>query len=122
MLNQNSALINKLEALNNNISYVVTLNLMGDIIYQHYKSIAATHRDNEKIMKSIRRITTATSLLNFDNVRFLMYEEDTHKIIIVNYEETSMIIGLENSASMFDVLDILNEITKQYRDNGNRVI
>ena len=95
---------------------------MGDIIYQHYRNIAATHRNNERIMNSIRRITTATSLLNFDNVRFLMYEDNTHKIIIVNHEETSMIIGLENNASMFDVLDILKEIARQYQNNGNRVI
>lgn len=122
MLNQNSTMINKLESLNKNISYLVTLNLMGDVIYQHYRDIAITRTDSRKIMNSIRRITTATSLLNFDNIRFLMYEEDSHKIVIVNYEEISIIIGLDNNASMLDVLDILNEIAKQYQKNGNRVI
>jgi len=122
MLNQNDTIINKLESLNNNISYLVTLNLMGDIIYQYYKNNAATtHGDNEKVMNSIRRITTATSLLNFDNVKFLMYEQDTHKIIIVNNEETSMIIGFDDDASVFDVLAILNEIARLYQ-NRNRVI
>lgn len=122
MLNPNSRIINKLESSNKNISYLVTLNLLGDIIYQHYRDIPATHRDNEKIMNSIRRITTATSLLNFDNVKFLMYEEDGHKIIIVNLEETSTIICFDNNASVFDVLDILNEVARQYQMNGNRVI
>lgn len=122
MLNPNSRIINKLESSNKNISYLVTLNLLGDIIYQHYRDIPVTHRDNEKIMNSIRRITTATSLLNFDDVKFLMYEEDGHKIIIVNLEETSTIICLDNNASVFDVLDILNEVARQYQMNGNRVI
>jgi hypothetical protein len=122
MLNQNSTMINKLESLNKKISYLVTLNLMGDIIYQHYRDITVTRTDSKKIMDSIRRITTATSLLNFDNIKFLMYEEDSHKVIIVNYEEISIIIGLDNTASMLDVLDILNQIAKQYQRNGNRVI
>lgn len=123
MLNQNSPIINKLESLNNNISYLVTLNLMGDVIYQYHNNIAATtHKDNQKIMNSIRRITTATSLLNFDNVKFLMYEEDGHKIILINHEEISMIIGLDDGASVFDVLDILNEITRLYQKNGNHII
>lgn len=95
---------------------------MGDIIYQHYRDITIARTDSKKIMNSIRRITTATSLLNFDNIKFLMYEEDSRKIIIVNYEEISIIIGLDNNASMLDVLDILNEIANQYQKNGNRVI
>lgn len=122
MLSQNSTITDKLQSLNSSISYLVTLNLMGDIIYQHYRDIAVTRTDNTKIMNSIRRITTATSLLNFDNIKFLMYEEDGHKVIIVNYGEISIIIGLDNTASMLDVLDILNEIAKQYQKKGNRVI
>ena len=115
MLNQNNSVINKVESLNSNISYLVTLNLMGDIIYEHYRDGAETaDRVNEKSMNGIRRIITATSLLNFDNVKFLMYEEDNHKIIIINFQETSMIIGLNKDASASDVFDILREIVRQY--------
>lgn len=114
MLNQNNTVINKVESLNNNISYLVTLNLMGDIIYEHYRDGAEADRVNQKSMNGIRRIITATSLLNFDNVKFLMYEEDNHKIIIINFQETSMIIGLNKDASASDVFDILREIVGQY--------
>ena len=110
MLSQNNALLDKLESLNNNISYVVTLSLMGDIIYEHYRDTAATDRDIEKIMNGIRRIITATSILNFDDVKFLMYEEDNHKSVIINLQETSIVIGLGKDASVSDVLGILREI------------
>jgi hypothetical protein len=114
MLSQNSTLINKLESSNSNISYVVTLNLMGDIIYEHYRDIAATDKDGEKIMNGIRRIITATSILNFDDVKFLMYEEDNHKSVIINLQETSVVIGFSNDATVSDVLGILNETIEQH--------
>jgi len=114
MLNQNSTIIDKLESLNSNISYVVTLNLMGDITYEHYRDIAAPDGDSEKIMNGIRRIITATSLLNFDNVKFLMYEENNHKNVIINFQETSVVIGLSKHASVSDVLGVLSEIFSQH--------
>lgn len=114
MLRPNSALIDKLESSNNNISYLVTLNLMGDIIYEHYRDIAAADRDGEKIMNGIRRIITATSILNFDDVKFLMYEEDNHKSVIINLQETSVVIGFSKDASVSDVLGILNETVGQH--------
>jgi hypothetical protein len=96
------------------MSYVVTLNLMGDIIYEHYMDTGVTNMDSKKIMSDLGKIITATSLLSFDNVKFLMYEEDNHKRIIVNFQEISMIIGLNKEASVSDVLDILSEIVRQY--------
>ena len=114
MLNQNSAIITKLESLrNDSISFIVTLNLMGEVIYEHYRNIAKGERTNEKITKSIRRIINATSLLNFDDIKFLMYEEDGQKFILANFVETSIIIGLNKDASSSDLLDILDEIVKQ---------
>jgi hypothetical protein len=87
---------------------------MGDIIYEHYRDIDVTDLDGEKIMNGVRRIITATSLLNFDNVKFLMYEENNHKNVIINFQETSVIIGLGKDASESDVLGILSEIFSQH--------
>lgn len=114
MLSQNSTIIDKLESLNNNISYVVTLNLMGGIIYEHYRDIVETDGDSEKLMHNIRRIITATSLLNFDDVKFLMFEEDNHKSVIINFQETSVVIGFSKDALVSDVLGILSEIFSQH--------
>ena len=114
MLNQNNSLIDKLESLKGSISYIVTLNLVGDVIYEHYKDTIVTDQDSEKIMNGIRRIITVTSLLNFDNVKFLMYEEGNHKNIIVNLQETSVILCLRSDASVSDVIGILNEIVIQH--------
>jgi|GEM_PF-1099228 len=114
MLNQKSSLIDKLESLKSNISYIVTLNLMGDIIYEHYMDIDVTDLEGEKIMNGVRRIITATSLLNFDNVKFLMYEGNNHKNVIINFQETSVVIGLSKHASVSDVLGVLSEIFSQH--------
>ena len=114
MLNQKSAIITKLESLrNNSISHIVTLNLMGDIIYENYMNITKGERVNEKISKSIKRMINATSLLNFDDVKFLMYEEDRQKFILANFAETSIIIGFKKDTSSSDLLDILRQIVEQ---------
>jgi hypothetical protein len=114
MLNQKSAIITKLESLrHNSISHIVTLNLMGDIIYEHHRSITKEENTNEKITKSIRKIMNATSLLNFDDVKFLMYEEDDQKFILANFAETSIIIGFKKDTSSSDLLDILHQIVEQ---------
>ena len=89
---------------------------MGDIIYEHYRDTSATNRDSEKIMNGIRRIIIATSILNFDDVKFLMYEEDNHKSVIINLQETSIVIGFSKDASVSDVLGILNETVKQHKE------
>lgn len=113
MLNQNNSLIDKLASLKGNISYIVTLNLMGDVIYEHYRDTIVTEQDSGKITNGIRRIIAATSLLNFDNVKFLMYEEGNHKNIIVNLQETSVIICLKSDATVSDAIGILNEVVIQ---------
>jgi len=87
---------------------------MGDIIYEHYMDIDVTDLEGEKIMNGVRRIITATSLLNFDNVKFLMYEGNNHKNVIINFQETSVVIGLSKHASVSDVLGVLSEIFSQH--------
>jgi hypothetical protein len=52
--------------------------------------------------------------LNFDDVKFLMYEEDNHKSVIINLQETSVVIGFRKDASVSDVLGILNETVGQH--------
>lgn len=111
MLNQNNLVLNRLVSLNNNISYIITLNLLGDIISQHYRDTAPENICIDKIASKFRKITIATSLLNFDNIKFLMYEEDDLKHVIINLQETSMIIGFSKHAPISDVLHILGEFT-----------
>jgi hypothetical protein len=113
MLNQNDSLIDRLESLINNISYVVTLNLMGEIVSEHYRDNITKDMDGEKILKGIRKIVTTASLLNFDNVKFLMYEENNHKNLIINVHETSVIIGLCKYASEAVALSVLSKVLSQ---------
>lgn len=113
MLNQNNLVPNRLVSLNNNISYIITLNLLGDIISQHHNDTAPENAGVDNIASKFRKITTATSLLNFDNIKFLMYEEDDLKHVILNFKETSMIIGFSKNATLSDVLHILGEFTRK---------
>ncbi len=106
MINQNNIILEELVSLNNNISYVITLDLVGEIVSQHYRDAHITNKASDKIISGFKRVVTAASLLNFDNVKFLMYEEDNIKNIIINFQETSLIIGLTDS-SLSDVVGIL---------------
>ena len=112
MLNQNNVTLDKLVSLNKHISYIITLNLLGDVISQHYSDSVVQNKGTEKITSDFSRIVTATSLLNFDNVKFLMYEKEKLKNVIINLQETSVIIGLSDDASVSDVLDILSEFMR----------
>lgn len=109
MLNQNNMMLNRLVSLNKNISYIVTMNLLGDIISKYYKDTILEKKDIDKIGSKFRRIATATSLLNFDNIKFLMYEEDNLKHVIINNQELSIIVGLSSDTSISDFLHILGE-------------
>jgi hypothetical protein len=113
MLNQHSYLINKLESFMNDISYVVTLNLMGEITSELRRGPDEKDADTKVIMSNIGRIITATSLLNFDNVKFLMYEENNRKVIIVNIHESSLVIGLNKYATESNAIRILGEVLNQ---------
>jgi uncharacterized membrane protein YkgB len=102
-------MLNRLVSLNKNISYIVTMNLLGDIISKYYKDTILEKKDIDKIGSKFRRIATATSLLNFDNIKFLMYEEDNLKHVIINNQELSIIVGLSSDTSISDFLHILGE-------------
>jgi hypothetical protein len=115
MLSQNNIILDKLVLLNKNISHIIMLNLVGDIISQYHRNVTVPNKYTEKVSESFSRIVTTASLLNFDNVKFLMYEEGNLKNIIINFREISIVIGLENDASISDVLDILSEFVKTIR-------
>ena len=85
------------------------MNLLGDIISKYYKDSFLEQKDIERIGSKFRRIATATSLLNFDNIKFLMYEEDNLKHVIINNQELSIIVGLSTDTSIPDLLHILGE-------------
>ena len=115
MLNQNNLVLNRLVSLNNNITYIITLNLLGDIISRHYRDTAPENGGINKIASKFRKITTATSLLNFDNIKFLMYEEDDLKHVIINLQETSMIVGFSKNTPISDVLPIIGEFMREQK-------
>ncbi len=114
MLNQNNVIFNRLISINNNISYIVTLNLLGDIIHQHYNDTVLDNNGIDKIMSKFKRIEIATSLLNFDNIKFLMYEEDNLKHVIINTQEMSIIIGLSAYTTISEVLYIISEFIREH--------
>jgi hypothetical protein len=105
---------NRLVSLNSNISYIVTVNLLGDIS-QHYRDTTLENIDIDKIAGKFRKITTAASLLNFDNVRFLMYEENNLNHVIINIQEISIIIGFGTNTTISDVLYVVDEFMKEHR-------
>lgn len=115
MLNQNNLKFNRLVSLNSNISYIVTVNLLGDIISQHYRDTTLENIDIDKIAGKFRKITTAASLLNFDNVRFLMYEENNLNHVIINIQEISIIIGFGTNTTISDVLYVIDEFMKEHQ-------
>ena len=107
-------ILNRLISLNNNITYIVILNLFGDIISQYYRD-TTLNVGIDKVASKFRKITTATSLLNFDNIKFLMYEENNLNHVIINLQEMSIIIGLGTNTTISDVLYIIGEFMREHQ-------
>jgi hypothetical protein len=112
MRNQN-LILERLVSLNDNITYIVTLNLLGNIISHHFRDTTLKNIDIDRIASKFRKIMIATSLINFDNIKFLMYEEDNLKHVIINIQEMSMIVGFSKNTPISDVLHIIGELIKE---------
>lgn len=115
MLNQNNLILDKLVSLNSNIIYIVTLNLLGNIISEHSRDTTLKNVGIDSITSKFRKIITATSLINFDNIKFLMYEEDNIKHAIINYQEMSMILGFSKNTPIANVLHIIGEFMREQK-------
>lgn len=100
-------LSNSLFALNEKISYIVIINIFGEVINQYNKN-SNIHEVSKETSDQFHNIAFATSILTFENIKFMLLEKQDLKIIIINLNHDSIIIGIDKKADWLDISDIFS--------------
>ena len=103
-----SQLSSTLFTLNDKISYLVVINIYGEVISQYNRGSNVNSPMEEESANQLRHIAVATSNLIFENIKFMLLEKPNMKIAIINVEEDSLIVGIDKNASWTEISEIFN--------------
>jgi hypothetical protein len=102
-----SHLSDRLFTLNDKIIYLAVINIYGEVVKQYTRS-STVNSPKEEAATQFHHIAVATSILTFENIKFMLLEKSNMKIAIINVDEDSLIIGIDKNASWLDIADIFN--------------
>jgi hypothetical protein len=105
-----SHLSDKLFTLNDKIIYLAVINIYGEVVKQYTRNWTV-NSPKEEAANQLHHIAVATSILTFENIKFMLLEKSNMKIVIINVDEDSLIIGIDKNASWLDIADIFNLLT-----------
>ncbi len=101
-----SQMFNEAVSLNGHIRTVAVINLFGDLVYHNaHKSVGVASAETRE---QFRRLSSSISMLTFENIKFILMEQDYMKTILINAGETSIMIGMDEKAAWKDVLSVLD--------------
>ena len=104
--------------LNDKVQYVAIANVLSEII-----EIYHSNRQKENILsknelaENLRKITFATSVLTFENIRLMVLDMNASKSIVLNLAEDTIIIGMNKDASLQDLAHIFNFIDEEIKSS-----
>ena len=90
----------------NNAHTIAVINLYGELVYQNTRGSTAISGD--KIQEQFRKLSFSTSILAFENIKFMLTELDDMKAVVFNTNENSIIIGMNEKAVWNDISAVLN--------------
>lgn len=93
--------------LNDKISYLAVINIYGEVVKRYNRS-ANVNTPDEEAASQLHHIAVATSILTFENIKFMLLEKPNMKIAIININEDSIVVGIDKNASWLDISDIFN--------------
>ena len=99
------SLLNGLFSINDKIHYLAVVNIFGEIIYWHAKRKTDSKED---VAERFRKLVFATTALSFDNVKLVMLHKDNLKILAINLEQDTLMIGIDEHVSWSDTSNIIN--------------
>jgi hypothetical protein len=103
--------LDSLFVLNEKIRYVALINIFGEVVTQYNKNSTINPISREEISNQFHNIAFATSILTFENIKFMLLEKYDIRIAIINLNEDSLMIGIDKEATWSDILNILSYIT-----------
>lgn len=96
--------------LNDKISYLVVINICGEVVSQYNRGSNINSPLREEAADQLHQIAVATSNLTFENIKFMLLEKPNMKIAIINIDEDSLIVGIDKNANWTEISEISNLI------------
>lgn len=82
--------------------FIVVLDIFGKVV-KHYDKHSETFFTVEEATSKFHDIAFATSMLTFENIKFMLLEKNDLKIVVINLNEDSLIIGIDKNATWSDI-------------------
>jgi hypothetical protein len=105
--------------LNYEVQYVAIANVFSEIVEIYHSG--RQNKDNtlskEELSENLRKITFATSVLTFENVRLLVLDINASKALILNLSEDTIIIGMSKDTLLSDLARIFSCLSKEIRSS-----
>lgn len=67
----------------------------------------------ENLVEQFRNITLATSIMTFEDIKFILLDKGHSKMLIVNINEETIILGIDKQATWTNILDIARYISDE---------
>lgn len=105
--------------LNDKVQYLAIANVLSEIveIYHSDRQNKNNILSKEKLSENLRKITFATSVLTFENVRLMVLDMNASTALILNLAEDTIIIGMNKDALLPDLAQIFGCLSKEIRSS-----
>lgn len=105
--------------LNDKVQYLAIANVLSEIveIYHSDRQNKNNILSKEKLSENLRKITFATSVLIFENVRLMVLDMNASTALILNLAEDTIIIGMNKDALLPDLAQIFGCLSKEIRSS-----
>lgn len=108
------ALSDNLFSVNDKVQYVAIANVLGEIIdiYHNNGVNIPSVLSKERLSEDLRKITLATNVLTFENIRLMVLDTASSKALIINLAEDTVIVGMSKDAVLPDLARVLSCISR----------
>lgn len=105
--------------LNDKVQYLAIANVLSEIteIYYSNRQMENNILSKEELSEDLRKITFATSMLTFENIRLMVLDMNASKGLILNLAEDTVIIGMNKDALLPDLTQIFSCLSKEIRSS-----
>ena len=102
-----SCILESLFSINKKIHYLAVVNLFGEVIHWNTRDPSA---QKEEIAEHLGRIAFATNSLTFENMKLMVVDKDNLRILVMNLNENSFIVGVDQGAAWHDLFSIVGSL------------
>lgn len=96
-------------SLNEKIRHVAVVNMFGEVTQCFAKK--TRQPPQEEISRKFQRIAFAINALAFENVRFMLLDEDDLVLLIINLGEDTLVVGMDKGTPWPEISDIIGRLS-----------